>query len=76
MKMDCIEYAAPFFPQAAAEGRIEDYFAAVKNLYNDRCPYDPEVDWELVSSYYLPSFMPDHRLVSIESDHGLYGAGG
>ncbi|PPQ97512.1 hypothetical protein CVT26_006536, partial [Gymnopilus dilepis] len=45
-KLDCIEYAAQFFPQACAEGCLPDYLAAVKKLYEDRYPSDPNVDWD------------------------------
>ncbi|PPR05119.1 hypothetical protein CVT26_012207 [Gymnopilus dilepis] len=46
MKLTCIQYAARFLPQAVAEGRFEDYVAAVVNLYKDRCPSDPDIDWD------------------------------
>ena len=64
-KLDCIEYAAQFFPQACAEGCLPDYLAAVKRLYEDRYPSDPNVDWDTVSLSNLQFLRPDHPLVPV-----------
>ena len=74
MQLDCIEYAAQYFSQACTEGCLLDYLAAVKKLYEDRCPSDPKVDWDTVSPSDLQNIRPDHPLVSIESLDGLHGS--
>lgn len=49
-KFNCIKHAANFFRQASAEGRLDEFFDAVNQLYLDRWPNDIEVNLEDVYS--------------------------